>query len=259
MHRCVSVEWISANVLQMTRVHWWEPVLFPFDVFTHCLPVCFESWQVTNSALHPIGSELQDKTVEYINTILMIHHFRQWRSFCSKYDVISSFLSTTRTYSSNEWVFKEITRPRKDFICFPRCTILFLRQEDCKPVANVTCHCPAQFEPACNCVNLWKKKKEEQGQPEIHNTPLIQESLVYRVRSKLIFTYLLLFPLHCFLTSLSSIIYVPRVQAAQRLRYFPVWVQALTVLRGSKSLSNNRGPIRDCTFPCWLSFLGNGF
>ena len=146
---------------------YYRRIFVPFDVFTHFLPVCFESWQVTNSALHPIGSELQDKTVEYINTILMIHHFRQWRSFCSKYDVISSFLSTTRTYSSNEWVFKEITRPRKDFICFPRCTILFLS----KRTANLlqTCHCPAKFEPTCNCVNLWKQKQKRSTRDPQHS------------------------------------------------------------------------------------------
>ena len=28
MHRDVSIEWISANVLQTAWVHWWEPVLF---------------------------------------------------------------------------------------------------------------------------------------------------------------------------------------------------------------------------------------
>ena len=37
MHRGVTVEWTSANVLQTARVHWWEPVLLLLSSLLFCL------------------------------------------------------------------------------------------------------------------------------------------------------------------------------------------------------------------------------
>ena len=186
----------------------------------------------------------------------MIHHFRQWRWFCSKYDVLSSFWSTTQ---KNECSWKSQDQQKLSSAFHDARSFSWTRR---LRVANLSLSLSRTIRAASmQLCQIVKKRRRSYVNPRSTTLPK------FRNRCYIVCAANWFSPTSCclhyivsFNTSLSSIIYVPQVQFRQH-NVFGIFqsVQALTVLRGSKSLSTNRGPIRDCTFPCWLSFFGNEF